>query len=141
MTGLATTGTRAAQTSSISCSAPWLVMTVCDVLFIVTKLVWPAVGDGGPLGSVDDVLELQDVDGGPGCYEQHAERDAHLVEPVQLAILDKHSGTSLPSDFKLTWVHRVVQRRMAAMIINTAGTMKVMETLEMRRFMVGSCRI
>ena len=54
---------------------------------IPTKLVWSAVGDGGPLGSVDDVGELQDVDGGPGGNEQHTEGNTHLVEPVQLAVL------------------------------------------------------
>ena len=61
--GLATTGTSEAQTSSISCSVPGWVMTVCDMLLIITELVWPTVGDGGALGCVDDVLELQDVDG------------------------------------------------------------------------------
>ena len=58
------------------------------MLLIITKLVWPTVGDGGAMGCVDDVLERQDVNGWPCGYQQHAEGDAHVVEPVQLAILD-----------------------------------------------------
>ena len=87
--GLPTTGTRAAQTNSISCSEKAghdLRETYIDML---TQLVWSAVSDGCPTGCVEYLCKLEDVNRRSGGHEEHTQGYAHLVKPVQLAILGR----------------------------------------------------